>query len=644
MVWPTASLTGLLFLLCLLVGAAGWGRLCLGLLRAVFGRGNGAFPGGALERWYLAPIVGLGLMSLFTLFAGLAGLLYPALAWGLALAGAAGLLWRWPAVGDVPGVEAHVARSVVDKALPVALIVLAAGSLVYMLFVHALVPPHEWDEISYHMALSKIYVRSHRIVYVPYIVHSNWPMNTEMVFALGLLMGSEMTAHLLTWWMTAWSAWGLYLIGRRFLSRGVGLLAAALYLTVPLVKRLSGTGLIDVSLVFYATAAVLSYASYCRARGAAWAGLAGLLCGFSAGSKLMGAGIALIVGMLIALDALHMPRLSIRRVSGSLALFGAIGLLMVAPWYARSYAFTGNPLWPFLYGVFGGRNWDWLGDAYHMESLTGIWTAELPVSLRGVLLSFWYLFTRPEALGGYSGGLGQVLLVLAALGVVFAFRGPRLIRELALGVAIYYAAWFFLVSHQVRFLFPILPALVLIGAFAFYDVRRWVPWVPVQWATAIALLFFLGSDFPWIQAPERALFASRLPYATGQRSAHAFLEQQIDVLPAMEYANAQLPKDAVVLLLPYETRGYYLDRSYVWGHPISQRIIKFETYDDPVALAEHLRELRITHILDNTAWVYTGLQHWEHDRALMLTLEQQCGRELGHWNETSLYELTACAG
>jgi hypothetical protein len=644
MAWPTTSLTGLLFLLCLLAGATGWGRLCLRLLRAVLGRRDGEFPGGALERWYLAPVVGLGLMSWFTLFAGLAGLLYPALAWGLSLAGAAGLLWRWPASTDVQCAEARAERSLVDKALPIALFVLAAGSLLYMLFVHALVPPHEWDEISYHMALPKIYVASHRIVYVPYIVHSNWPMNTEMVFTLGLLMGSEMTAHLLTWWMTAWAAWGLYAIGRRFLSRRVGLLAATLYLTVPLIKRLSGTGLIDVSLVFYATAAALSYAHYCRARGLAWAGLAGLFCGFSAGSKLMGAGTALIVGLLIALDALHKPRLDVRRMSGRLALFGALGLLMVVPWYARSYAFTGNPLWPFMYGVFGGRNWDWLGDAYHMESLTAIWTAELPASPKGVLLSLWYLFARPEALGGYSGGLGQVLLVLVALGALFILRVPRLIRELALAAALYFAAWFLLVSHQVRFLFPILPALALIGASAFYEVQRRVPWAPMQWATATALLFFLGSDFPWIQAPERALFASRLPYATGQRPGHAFLEQQIDVLPAMGYVNAYLPEDAVVLLLPYETRGYYLDRQYVWGHPMSQRIIRFEAYDGPAVLAERLRELGVTHILDNPAWLYTGLQHWEHDRALMLALEHQCGHELGRWNDVSLYELAPCAG
>lgn len=646
MALPTAQLTGLVILLCLLAGAMGWGCLCLRLLRAAFGRrGGGEFPGSTLERWYLAPVLGLGLMSWLTLLAGLAGLLYPALAWGLSFVGAAaGLFWRWPTCADAPRMERYPAGGLAGKALRASLAILAVGSLLYMLIVHALVPPHEWDEISYHMALPKTYVTSHRIVYVPYIVHSNWPMNTEMLFTLGLLMGSELAAHLLTWWMTAWTAWGLYVIARRFLSRRVGWLAAALYLTVPLIKRLSGTGLIDVSLVFYATASVLSYAYYCRVRGLAWAGLAGLLCGFSAGSKLMGAGTALVIGLLIALDALHKPRLCARRLSGRLALFGALGLLMVGPWYARSYAFTGNPLWPFMYGVFGGRNWDWLGDRYHMESLTAIWTAELPLSPRGVLLSFWYLFARPELLGGYGGGLGQVLLVLVALCPLVTLRVPRLIRELALCAILYYAAWLLLVSHQVRFLFPIVPALVLIGASAFYELWAQVPWAAMHWAMAAVLVFFLGSDFPWIQAPERALFASRLPYAAGQRPSHAFLEQQIDVLPAMEYVNAYLPEDAVVLLLPYETRGYYLERQYVWGHPMSQRIIRFEAYDGPAVLAERLRELGVTHILDNPAWLYTGLQHWEHDRALMLALEHQCGHELGRWNDVSLYELAPCAG
>jgi hypothetical protein len=134
----------------------------------------------------------------------------------------------------------------------------------------------------------------------------------------------------------------------------------------------------------------------------------------------------------------------------------------------------------------------------------------------------------------------------------------------------------------------------------------------------------------------------RWPYASGQRSRDDFLDAHIKAMPAFRYINAELPPDGAVLLLPYESRGYYLDRDYVWGHPISQRIIPFEQYDDPRLLAQDLRSMGITHILENPEWLFDKLRHWEHDRALMLALESECGEVEATWNDITLYQLVQC--
>jgi hypothetical protein len=269
----------------------------------------------------------------------------------------------------------------------------------------------------------------------------------------------------------------------------------------------------------------------------------------------------------------------------------------------------------------------------------------LSPSLKGLLNSFYYLFFEPERLGGYPGGLGYVLLSLVALSVLWvtAFsRIPRLVYELLLFCGVYYAIWFLVVSPQVRFLIPILPTLTLLAAFTFYFLWDRLSHPLLRWVLAGILLFFLVRDFPGVDAAQRDLVRDRLPYLTGQRSREDFLEAQLDVMPAFQYINTQLPADAVVLLLPYESRGYYLDRSYFWGHPISQRVIRFEEYDEPERLAEDLHNLGITHILDNPQWLYTGLRHWNHDRALMLALETRCGEKIAAWEDILLYRLIKC--
>lgn len=76
--------------LCLLAGAAGWGRLGLRLLRRVLRdpEDSRGFPGATLEGWYLSLTLGMGLLSSITLFLGLTGVLYPAVAWGVLAVGA----------------------------------------------------------------------------------------------------------------------------------------------------------------------------------------------------------------------------------------------------------------------------------------------------------------------------------------------------------------------------------------------------------------------------------------------------------------------------------------------------------------------------------------------------------------------------
>jgi hypothetical protein len=252
--------------LVILIGAAGWGRAGLCLLRCLLGRSQNPkrLSLGMAEGWYLSLVLGMGLLSWLTLFLGLGGMLYPVAVWGLAAVGAgAGLILNHLVrpevnVGSMENKETQ--NNWPQRVLQIILILVGIGSLLYTLITNALMPPHEWDEISYHMALAKTYVDSHKIVYVPFIVHSNWPMNTEMLFCLGLLLDSDIVAHLITWWITLWSAWGLYLTGKRFLDRRVGWLAATLYLTIPLVERLAGTGLIDVSLAFYGTGVILTHA------------------------------------------------------------------------------------------------------------------------------------------------------------------------------------------------------------------------------------------------------------------------------------------------------------------------------------------------------------------------------------------------
>lgn len=626
----------------ILLAGLGLGRLCLAPLRLG--------EGGALGLW-LAWAAGLGLLASMTLLVGAAGLLRlavvaPLLA-GLALVGAWALV-----VGMRRSIAAGALRlrapgGPLTRGLAAALLLIGASSLVWVLLTHSLPPPTDWDAVAYHLALPKLYVAAGRLTYVPYIVTSNWPLGFEMHFALALLLRSEVAAHLTMLACTALIAAGLVAVGRRlFGDDRAGLIAAALFLTAPLVKRLGGVAMIDVAMGLYTLGAAVSLWRWQDERRRGWLILCGAFCGFAASTKLMGGGVAILFGLLFLWDLGGRWRRAGAPPRGWLAdalALGLAGLAIVGPWYLRSYLNTGNPIWPFAYSVFGGRDWDQLGDEYHHQLLLETWAAViLPRNPIGLVQSLGLILMRPEDLGGYRGGLGWPLLAGAAAAAAMLPRAPRAVRESLFVAAGFWALWFFLVSHQVRYLLPVAPLLALAAGWACAQLLDLARPRAVRALLVAAVVAMALAGWPWRDAPERALLGSRVAYLRGAEGREQYLAARVDVLPLLEYANTSLPPGSRLLLVPYENRTYFLDIDYVWGHIISQRIIPFEQFARAEDLLEQLRALGVTHVLDDPSHEFTGPRYYAQDRALQLELQRRCGEPLFSSGDGVIYALVPC--
>lgn len=610
----------------------GWGNGCLWLLNnAALKISDSPIRFGRIERLYFSAIIGTGILSMIMLLIGILGGLYPIVASIIALSGLTlfAVLER-PKRILVPSLSATT----------IILLSLCGLSLFLMLVVSAWMPPIDWDVLAYHFALPKLYIEAHRIIYVPYIVHSNWPMNVEMLFTWTFLLGDELLAQTVTWWFVVGISIGVMIIGRKLFQHTPTLLLALIVLYTPIVIRLSGTGMIDLGVAFFSTAALVAYCYYHQEKQIGWLVLLAISSGFAAGCKLPGVLIPLLFGFLIITDNI----LVLKQKKDHFFLLGGVSFLLVLPWYLRSYVNTGNPVWPFLYNLFGGRNWDVLGDYYHTNSLNTIWSVVLPSSWQGVLQSFYYLFFRPSELGGFW-GFGQPLLFLVLCGFILAMifyrRTPFIILQIILFSISYYLIWFFVLGRQNRFLIGVLPMFVVLSTFAIDKLLEIIPIKGRIWAI---LLLSLGILY-YSPLTNNSLLATarqhlRIMFNNSMR--HDWLSQKITPLYAFEWMNENLPSDSNVLLLPYENRGYYLNRHYIWGNPISQRLIQFEKFHTSTELAEKLHSLGVTYVLENPEWLYTDLIYWEDIRALMLDLEEECGTVIWQKEKITIYRLGKC--
>lgn len=597
------------------------------------------------EAVFFSATLGLGFFGWCMLLLGMAGLWYSLVAWILI---GAGLLLGWVSYragqerGILPGLnQVSIWLKENQYWLFLGLLLVGVGSATWVLLTRALLPPLEWDEISYHLALIKLYVQHHRIIYVPFIVSSNWPLHVNMLYGLSLMMGSDIAPHLLVWAMSLLTALGLYLFSARQMNARFGVLVFALYLTIPLVKRLSGSGLIDVAIALFSYAVFFAFYNWYKNRHSSWLVLVGFFGGFAAATKLMGAAFPLLFGILWLWQQIKDDQPLKAAVKQGLFLVGCTALV-VLPWYLRSYLFTGNPVWPFFFETLGGRNWDLIGDANHTRMLMSAWSLDLPATVWGVFLSFWYVFSDPIRLGGYAGGIGQLVLGLAALSTILLVKAPDWIRIAYLVSVVFYLLWFAVVSHQVRYLTPIMPYLCLLAGFTLFWFWQRLRSKALRHLVPGLVLVILLLDFPFFEKQQRELFLRNWPYLSGAVSREEFLESHIDVLPAMAFINDDLDSEAYVLLLPFETRTYYLDKPYYWGHPISQRVIRFEEYSTHEELANELMAMGFTHVLDSPTWQYEAFDQWPHFHSVIVALKDECGRPVFQDGQTVVYELTHC--
>jgi 4-amino-4-deoxy-L-arabinose transferase-like glycosyltransferase len=609
-----------LFLLC----CYGLGRLLIG--RLGFGREN---PG---EFGLFALIAGMGLLSLLMLVIGALGLLYGWSAW--ILLGAGSLL----AVVHLVRHRAFCGQVLVRAAArycrqlspwELALLAVLVIELFYPLVTYALVPPISWDEVAYHLAVPKTYVQDHSIVYIPYIPYSNWPMGSEMLSTVALLLGSESLAHLVSWSALLLTCAGLWLFGNRYLGRPLGLLAAALFAATPMVGALAGTALVEVPLALYASAAVLAFLRWIETKERRWWLLSAALGGLAASTKLNGALVPLILGVLGAAEALfHQPR-RVSRSTRLVVVYGLVSLAVVSPWYLKSFLHTGNPVWPFFIDLLGGRNWDALGNEYLLGFIKLV---NRSPTVSNWLLGIWNLTAHPEQFGPGGIAIGWNYLILLPLAAAALIRGGgshrRVLLWLSAAAVALYTAWF-LQTHQARFLLPVTPVLCLLMAYGVGWLLR-AKWRPgkllVQTVVVVGLV--AGS---WILDEEaRALALSRWPFLAGSQTREEFLAAHAPGYGAFQYANEHLPQESYVLLALYECRGYYLDREYMWANPISQRYLRLEQFADADELYQHLTaQMGFTHVLYAPKRIeqYEYIRYGPHYSQLFLDLlEAHCRR------------------
>jgi len=484
--------------------------------------------------------IGFGAISFVTLGLGVLGILAKNAALvTLVMFLLAGLMafYPWTRRVRVPEGEPWSPAEKVFGAVAVAAAVLT--------LVYSFNPPMDFDVLEYHLGAPAYWFSHGAIRYIRYNAYSNFPSNAEMLYLFSMaLTGSKLAGAIVGKVLNAYiavaAAGAAFAVGRWMLSRSVGVFAAAALLVSAGFFQVATAGYVEPLQVLYTVLAVLAAGRFVEQGGWGMLTTAAILTGLAMCAKYTSAPF-LAVPMAFAM---LLRRGGVWERLRHAIVFSAIAIAVLSPWLIKNLVLTGNPLYPLLYSIFGGRDWSALQDARWQFAHTP----------KGGLA--WQQWAR-HIFGTFFSNEMVTFLAFAFAPLVFVSRAATRRVIFVLCYALLYVFLWFALTHRIdRFLLPgiaVLGAVSGVGLFSLPKGTTRAVVVAVAIGMAVLGLFYLGG----LYGSAIGLDPSVPLFGNYQK----FLKDKVPGYEAWAYVNENVPPHSKVLLVG-EAEDFYLDVDY----------------------------------------------------------------------------------
>ncbi len=576
----------LLLLISIFLVSAGLGKKVF----SFFGFEFGSF----LEELLFSTALGLGLLSIFTFVLGILKLLYPLYAYLLLLFCA---LFSFQEIVSVLKNLWKSRKKIKwrDLSLFNKTVILILAFCFLVLLISTYNPPIDGDVMLYHLAVPKIYLKNHAIIYIPYNFLSNTPFLVQTLFLLALLLKSDLLSQQIHLLFVFLSFLATFLIARRYFSFSLSLLASGIFLTIPTVLYLASIAFVDFALSFFFSLSLYAYFAWKEALPEKWIYVSAIMAGFTAACKYQGFTPALLLGFFFLVES------QLRKSSANFLLkiffkYYLFALLPVAPWLIKNFVYTGNPVFPLAYKIFGGRDWnptvDMIMTRLNLELFFEV--------LRNLPFLPWAATMDPKLL---IGKLGPVFLAFIPVAFFFPEKSEDInLARLFLFIGTLIGLFLLYPDAEIRYLSPILPLLSVVSAIGAIKLSEKGVLIKIGVSSLLVLAFLINfavlvSSFfrpPGSYPPTKSLKA-----VFGLERREEYLLNVLPYYQAFLFINKNLPNNAKVLILGGREAGmsgYYLEREYLWGSLSWQAYIDYWHLKTAEEIYQEYKKKGVTHI------------------------------------------------
>ena len=497
------------------------------------------------------------------------------------------------------------------------LIVLCLVLLVLSVLIMAAVPPTSRDALTHHLAVPKLWIEKGGMVEMPDLDFSYYPMNLDLLYVIPMLFGNDILPKYIHFLFALATAWLIYAYLKQRTTRNLSLGGALLFLSTPVIVKLSISVYVDLGLIFFSWASMFHLLAWARHPHAAkHLVFSAILCGLGLGTKYNGIIVLFLLTLFVPIIYIQTEgrnQFKTKCAVGYPVLFFLIATTVFSPWMIRNYRSTGNPIYPLYKDRIGSQTErseisnlsmkPWLQrKLIYRESAWETTLIPLRVFFQG----------EDDNPRFFDGKLNPVLffcpflLLLRRRESDAAMKLDQLLLTSFSILFVLYAS--FMVDMRIRYIAPIIPPLVVLSILGIRDILLWGDGlnrksmqVISRWVLAGCMFYFLSMNATYVANVFRSV--NPVPFILGKTSRSAYLTDKLPEYPAIQFANQITDEDMKILALFLGRRLYYFDRTAEFATQAFARMVAAST--DGKTLSSQLRDSGYSHCI-------IGISHFEN--------------------------------
>jgi hypothetical protein len=494
-------------------------------------------------------------------------------------------------------------------------LVISICAILAVEFILNLTPPISRDALIHHLAIPKLWLKHGGIYEIKWAGFSYYPMNVDLLYLIPLYLNMDFLAKFIHMSFGLGTALLIYLYLKKRFGNLAGALGVLIFLSTPIIVRLSTQAYVDLGLIFFTTGSILAVLRYREGGFQEWKWLmiAAALMGLALGTKYNALIAWFFLTAAIIFTYARKTKNQLQALQTGFVFF-ALSLLLFSPWLIKNWIWTGNPFFPLFKGFFSFG---------HSPAQEGMYSVVSGSVSRGIFQtremlygeSFWqslliplrYFFQGQDNSRQYFDGVLNPMLIVLPL---FAFMKKDFQHDkifFAVFAVFFLLTATFLDQTRIRYILPVVPVLVLLSVTGLMNIYEWAASRPPVLKN---LIYFLSAAVFTALLTLNGLYVKNyylsirpMNYVLGRESKDDFISRHHIGYPAVKFINAHTPKDAKIRLILFAGRGYYLDRLYEEGPDYGMSDIRglVEHCRDDVTFKKYLQSWNCTHLLIRTA-------------------------------------------